>query len=109
MSKLKHYNGRVPACGVYCGGCPMYTRDKKPCPGAEINFKRCEGCKSFHLCCLEKGIHHCFQCNKFPCSRFKDFSGRWEKYGQKLMDNQLFLKEKGVEVFLNSFNKKAKD
>ena len=26
---MKIYNGRVPARGVFCGGCPTYTRQKK--------------------------------------------------------------------------------
>ena len=34
---IKTYYGGVPACGVFCGGCPTYTRDKKPCLGAEQN------------------------------------------------------------------------
>lgn len=26
---MKSYNGRIPACGVFCGGRPIYTREKK--------------------------------------------------------------------------------
>lgn len=51
---IKTYYGGVPACGVFCGGCPTYTRDKKPCLGAEQNKEKCERCKTFHLCCTEK-------------------------------------------------------
>lgn len=57
---MKAYCGRVPACGVFCGGCPRYIQEKNPCPGATINKARCEKCKTFHLCCVEKGITHCF-------------------------------------------------
>lgn len=39
---MKIYNGRVPACGVFCGGCPTYTRQKNPCLGAQLNSARCE-------------------------------------------------------------------
>ena len=53
------YNGRVPACGVFCGGCPNYTRIKKPCKGAEYSDK-CERCKTFHLCCKEKRYYPLF-------------------------------------------------
>lgn len=28
INKLKLYKGRIPACGVLCGGCPVYTREK---------------------------------------------------------------------------------
>lgn len=34
---MKLYKGRIPACGVFCGGCPTYTRKKNPCLGAELN------------------------------------------------------------------------
>ena len=108
MTDFKHYNGRVPACGVFCGGCPTYTRDRKPCPGAEINIKRCEGCTTFHLCCKDKGIHHCYQCIDFPCKKFKDFSNRWLKYGQDFIENQKLLKELGVDNFLKYYNSKIK-
>lgn len=104
--ELKEYNGRVPACGCFCGGCPNYTRDKKPCPGAEINVARCEKCKTFHLCCIEKGVTHCYQCDEFPCKKFKGFSKRWEKYGQNFIENQNILKSKGQNEFLNQFNSK---
>lgn len=43
---MKSYNGRIPACGVFCGGCPIYTREKSPCKGAEQNGSRCEKCKA---------------------------------------------------------------
>lgn len=101
---MKPYYGRVPACGVFCGGCPLYVREKNPCPGAEINTARCEKCKSFHLCCEERGIAHCYECKTFPCYRFKRFSKNWEKYGQDFIENQKLLKELGKENFLNYFN-----
>ncbi|HAF29471.1 MAG TPA: hypothetical protein DCG75_10530 [Bacteroidales bacterium] len=107
MTNLKIYHGRVPACGVFCGGCPTFTREKNPCPGAEINHERCEKCKTFHLCCKEKGISHCYQCDDFPCKKFKAFSKRWEKYGQNFIENQSFIKENGYKAFLDLYNSKA--
>ncbi len=105
---LKLYNGRVPACGVFCGGCPTYTRDRKPCPGAEINIERCKKCKTFHLCCEEREINHCYQCNDFPCTKFKSFAKRWLKYGQNFIENQELIKEVGVDQFLDHYNSKVK-
>lgn len=107
MNIIKSYYGRVPACGVFCGGCPTYTRERKPCPGAEINCKRCEGCITFHLCCTDKGINHCHECNDFPCKRFKSFSKRWLKNGQDFIENQKMLKEIGTEQFIKYYNLKA--
>jgi hypothetical protein len=102
---MKRYMGRVPACGVFCGGCPIYTREQNPCPGADINIQRCEKCKTFHLCCREKEITYCFECRVFPCPKFKNFAKRWLKYGQNFIDNQKLLKEIGEVEFLKYFNK----
>lgn len=106
---MKIYNGRVPACGVFCGGCPTYTRQKNPCLGAQLNSARCEKCKTFHLCCVEKGITHCFQCDKFPCAKFKGFAKHWLKYGQNFIENQELLKQVGEMEFLKKYNDKVTD
>ncbi len=104
MNTLKLYYGRVPACGVFCGGCPTYTRERKPCPGADKNIKRCEGCTTFHLCCQAKGISHCYECHDFPCKRFKSFAKRWLKYGQDFIENQKILQDVGADEFLRLWN-----
>lgn len=104
---IKTYYGHVPACGVFCGGCPTYTRDKKPCLGAEQNKVRCERCKTFHLCCTEKGITHCYQCTVFPCPKFKTFAKRWLKYGQDFVANQKLLKQVGEMEFLKQYNQRT--
>jgi catechol 2,3-dioxygenase-like lactoylglutathione lyase family enzyme len=104
---IKQYNGRVPACGCFCGGCPNYTREKKPCPGADTNRERCERCTTFHLCCSNKGITHCFECSEFPCRKFKSWTKRWEKYGQNFIDNQNLLKTEGEKGFLAHYNSKT--
>lgn len=105
-SNQKLYIGRIPSCGVFCGSCPVYVRDKKPCLGAEINNVRCDNCKSYHLCCKERGITHCYECRIFPCSRFKRFAKSWLKYGQNLLKNQQLLKEIGEKQFVLLYNSK---
>ena len=107
LSVIKPYRGRIPACGVFCGGCPVYTREEKPCLGAEKNKTRCEKCSTFHQCCVEKGITHCYQCHLFPCIKFKGFTKRWLKYGQNFIENQKFLKQVGEVEFLKFYNAKV--
>jgi hypothetical protein len=99
MPEIKEYQGRVPACGCFCGGCPIYLKLRKPCPGASLSG-RCEKCASYHLCCRTRGIDHCFQCDEYPCAKFRRFSRNWLKYGQDLRANQAMLAERGVEGFL---------
>lgn len=103
---LKSYRGCIPACGVFCGGCPVYTRKKNPCRGAALNQGRCEKCKTFHLCCKERGIPHCFQCDDFPCAKLKSFAKRWLKYGQDFIENQKLLKQVGEREFLRYYNER---
>lgn len=86
----------------------LYTA-KNPCLGAQLNSARCEKCKTFHLCCVEKGITHCFQCDKFPCAKFKGFAKRWLKYGQNFIENQELLKQVGEMEFLKKYNDKVTD
>ncbi|WP_051697601.1 DUF3795 domain-containing protein [Prevotella sp. 10(H)] len=105
----KSYEGRVPACGVFCGGCPIYVREKKPCPGADVNKARCENCRTFHLCCQARGINHCHQCEIFPCAKFRGFAKRWLKYGQDFIANQKLLKNIGEESFLRYYNAKVNE
>ena len=106
-SIVKEYTGRIPACGVFCGGCPTYLKEKKPCPGAEINSARCEGCTKFHLCCRDRQITHCHECSEFPCKKLKTFAKNWLKYGQDFIKNQQMLKEVGEEKFRDICNEKA--
>ena len=46
MAKIKPYNGRIPACGVFCGGCPIYTREKKSLQRSRVKIilvvKKCK-------------------------------------------------------------------
>lgn len=106
MQIIKEYHGRIPACGCFCGGCPVYTREKNACPGCS-NTDRCNKCKSYHLCCKEKGLTHCYQCTDYPCTRLKGFSKRWLKHGQDFLANQQLLKDVGVDKFLEYWNSKV--
>lgn len=106
---FKPYGGTIPPCGVYCGGCPVYVRERKPCPGAEVS-QRCvqKGCR-FHLCAQKKEVERCHQCDEYPCRRLRTFAGSWRKYGQDLLENQRLLSERGVEGFLAWYNQKVQD
>lgn len=60
MVKIKFYNGCIFVCGVFCGGCFIYMREKRVCRGVELNYFCCEKCKIFYLCCFGKKIIYCF-------------------------------------------------
>lgn len=104
---MKTYIGRVPACGVFCGGCPSFTQEKKACAGATVNAAKCEGC-FYDQCTKTKGILFCHDCEEYPCARYKQFSNRWRKHGQDFMANQELIKTNGAEGFLATFNEQVK-
>ena len=90
----ENYEGTMPCCGIFCGNCPNYTREKDKCFGADGH---CEKRKcGIYKCCIEKKeIKFCFECKAYPCFKFKRFAETWKKLGQDLYDNQRLLKEIG--------------
>lgn len=61
------------ACGLYCGACRMYLKEK--CPGCEGNEKAA-WCK-IRLCVKEKRYSTCAECIEFTdvndCRKFNTF------------------------------------
>ena len=56
----------------------------------------------------KKGVEFCHQCKSYPCSRYRKFADRWQKYGQDLLENQEFIKTNGKEDFVRKMNKNAR-
>jgi hypothetical protein len=110
MSKQKGltYHGYIPPCGIFCGGCPNYIREKNKCCGAAI---KCDQRKcGIYKCCVEKKkLRFCFECKTFSCSKFKKFAETWLKYGQDLIENQKIIEAFGEEQFVNYFNDKKNE
>ncbi|HLP77039.1 MAG TPA: DUF3795 domain-containing protein [Candidatus Paceibacterota bacterium] len=108
MSIIREYSGFVPPCGIYCGSCPSYTRNRSPCPGAGVHC-RTRKCKTIYVCCVEKrGLRFCYECGSYPCARFRQFAETWTRCGQSLIENQKRIAELGVERWLAEMQGKTK-
>ena len=63
----------VAYCGLYCGACGAYLRER--CPGCAENTKA--GWCKIRLCCIENGYKTCVECIEFPdvsdCKKFNNF------------------------------------
>ncbi len=63
----------VAFCGLYCGACTRYLKNK--CPGCHANTKA-SWCK-IRSCCLEHGYSSCADCEEFltpkDCKIFNNF------------------------------------
>ena len=107
MNEELKYAGMIAPCGMNCGLCIGYLREKNPCGGcfkmdAENKPETCRSCAIVNcdlLAACESGF--CFDCEKYPCSRLKKLDLRYRsKYGMSMIDNLEFIKESGPENFL---------
>lgn len=66
----------ISMCGLYCGACRAFLKEK--CPGCGENVKAA-WCK-IRTCCLEKGIDSCADCGDYSgpedCRKFNNVPGR---------------------------------
>jgi len=101
---MRAYHSFIPPCGIFCGACPVFVRQRKPCPGAATRCQQ-RKCRTFYICCVEeRGLRFCHQCSSYPCSKFKKFAKNWLKYGQDMFENQRLLAELGEVGWLDYWN-----
>lgn len=66
----------VAYCGLYCGACRSYLREK--CPGCHDNEKA-RWCK-IRVCCMEPGYATCADCAEFKnpndCRKFNNMMAK---------------------------------
>ncbi len=96
----------IAPCGMNCGICRAYLRDKKKCPGCnesnENKPKYCTSCRIKNCEELKEGSgNYCFSCKVFPCARLKQLDKRYRtKYGMSMIDNLNIIKETGIDSFM---------
>ena len=109
MQVQNRYRGLIAACGMNCGLCIGFLREKKPCGGCfkkddENKPKVCRSCTIVNcelLAETESGF--CYDCKKYPCTRLKSLDKRYRtNYGMSMLDNLDFIKKNGMEKFLES-------
>ena len=107
MNASLKYQGLIAACGMNCGLCIGYLREKNPCGGC---FKiddphKPAGCRSCKIVNCEylagTGSGFCYDCEKYPCTRLKNLDKRYRsKYGMSMIENLENIKTHGLESFL---------
>jgi hypothetical protein len=103
-------------CGLDCGLCPRYyTVGASRCPGCvgPDFFNKHPSCGYITCCVKKKGLEVCAQCDEFPCPKFASWLGKWELGDsfltyQKIKPNLYFIKEQGLNKFLNQQKKRIK-
>ena len=96
----------IAPCGMNCGTCIAYLRDKNKCPGCRIvtsdksiSVKKCTVTECIYL--QKTSSKFCFDCEKYPCKRIKNLDKRYrEKYRTSFIENLTIIKEHGLDSFL---------
>ena len=96
----------IAPCGVDCGLCRAFIRDRKPCPGFRGDDRHksnaCIRCAIKNCKELAAGKHQfCSSCAQFPCAHLRHLDGRYRaRYSVSVIANQERIKAVGVERFV---------
>ncbi len=107
MKSLNKYNLIAP-CGMNCGICMAYLRERNKCPGCRatdtnkaITVIRC---KILNCKVIQKGkAKFCFECADFPCDRLKHLDKRYRtKYSMSMIENLVNIRDYGIRKFVKN-------
>ncbi len=95
----------IAPCGMNCGICTKYLREKNRCPGCrEPNEKKPATrwvCKITNCDIFQKNnFEFCFECEKYPCVSLKQLDNRYRtKYCMSMIENLENVKQSGITEF----------
>jgi hypothetical protein len=107
MEQLKG-NLLIAPCGMNCGICMAYLREKNRCAGCRtpdegkpISLLRCK----IRTCVILKKskAKYCCSCTEFPCANLKHLDKRYRtKYSMSMIENLNNIKSNGINRFLKA-------
>lgn len=95
----------IAPCGMNCGVCMAYLRDRNKCPGCHgenatkpVSCTRCIIVNCEVIKTNQSGF--CFECPKYPCLRLKQLDKRYRtKYAMSMIENLEYIHENGLRSF----------
>ena len=102
----------IAPCGMNCGICLGYLRDKNKCDGCrgdnEHIPKYCIKCIIRNCELLAKtDSKFCYDCEKYPCTRLKQLDKRYRtNYNMSMIENLEYIREFGLEKFVCKENER---
>ncbi len=100
-------NSLIAPCGMNCGICLGYLREKNHCNGCrEWSRNKSEYCRKCIIIKCEllskTDSKFCYDCEKYPCRRLKQLDLRYRtKYNMSMIENLEFIRESGLERFMH--------
>jgi len=109
----------IAPCGMNCALCANYLALKNDLKSKGIKIPYCTGCRQRNKKCafikkqcsklLNAEVAYCFECTSFPCDRLKTLNDRYkERYKMSMIENLSFIKEHGMQNFLEEQAKRWK-
>ncbi len=93
----------IAPCGMNCGICVVYLREKNKCTscrGSDENKPVTRtACKIKN--CDKRNSEFCYDCEAFPCDRLNHLDKRYRtKYAMSMIENLKLIQANGIEQFL---------
>jgi hypothetical protein len=98
----------IAPCGMNCGICMAYLREKNTCPGCRLFDRKkpvsIARCKIKNCEVVQKGkVKFCFECESFPCGRVRHLDKRYRtRYAMSMIENLENIQRNGIRKFLQS-------
>lgn len=91
----------IAPCGMNCGICMAFLREKNRCPGCRSPGWKHPKCRI--RTCGDMSGKYCFSCSVFPCRNLKHLDTRYRKnYGMSMLENLEAIRTGGIRRFVKS-------
>ncbi len=109
----------IAPCGMNCGICSGYLALKNDVKSKGIKMGYCAGCRPRGKNCaflkkrcnllMSGQVQYCYECDEFPCKHLNHIDKRYrERYRMSMVENLEYIKENGMEAFLEKEEEKWK-
>jgi len=106
----------VAPCGMNCTLCASYLALVNDVKSKGIRMPYCAGCRPRNKNCaflkkqctrlMNGEVAFCFECSDFPCDRLRTIDSRYKsRYRMSMIENLNFIKEHGMQNFLEKQKK----
>jgi len=98
----------IAPCGMNCGLCQAYLRNKKKCPSCNgIDVGKAASCVKCRIKNCEEiqasKSKFCYECSKFPCTRMKQLDKRYRtRYAMSMIENLKEIQNLGIDEFITN-------
>jgi catechol 2,3-dioxygenase-like lactoylglutathione lyase family enzyme len=112
----KYAEDLIAPCGMNCRICLGYfgyttsgKKRKMKCIGCKPRDKSCAFLKKYCKKLTKKEINYCYECSDFPCKHLEKIDeGYRKRYNMSMIENLEYIRDNGMDNFLNQQQKKYK-